>query len=43
MCQLCDAGQPQDHTTATQESRRDFLKVSAATIVNQMILEQGTS
>ena len=34
MCQLCDDGQPQDHTTAAQESRREFLKASAATAVS---------
>jgi cytosine/adenosine deaminase-related metal-dependent hydrolase len=33
MCQLCDAGQAQDGTTAAHESRRDFLKASAATAV----------
>src|SRR5688572_24569550 len=31
MCQLCEAGQPQEHRAAMEGSRRDFLKVSAAT------------
>ncbi len=30
MCQLCDDGQPQDHSTSPYGSRRDFLKTSAA-------------
>src|SRR5688572_3797780 len=31
MCRMCDEGKPQDHTRSRHRSRRDFLKVSAAT------------
>ena len=31
MCKLCDEGNPQDHSDSLSGSRRDFLKVSAAT------------
>jgi 5-methylthioadenosine/S-adenosylhomocysteine deaminase len=30
MCKLCDEGNPQDHSSSWDGSRRDFLKVSAA-------------
>jgi len=30
MCKLCDEGKPQDHRTASSDSRRDFIKASAA-------------
>src|SRR5882757_6431382 len=33
MCKLCDEGIPQDHDASRHGSRRDFLKVSAATAV----------
>jgi len=33
MCKLCDEGKPQDHDASPGASRRDFLKVSAATAV----------
>lgn len=31
MCKLCDEGKPQDHTGSLRDSRRDFLKATAAT------------
>jgi 5-methylthioadenosine/S-adenosylhomocysteine deaminase len=31
MCRMCDEGNPIDHTGSPHPSRRDFLKVSAAT------------
>ena len=31
MCKLCDEGRPHDHSLSSGPSRRDFLKVSAAT------------
>ena len=33
MCKLCDQGKPQDHDASLSDSRRDFLKASAATAV----------
>src|SRR5882672_8336152 len=33
MCKLCDQGKPQDHDVSLSDSRRDFLKASAATAV----------
>lgn len=34
MCQRCDEGMPQDHTTPLGPSRRDFLKASSAAAVS---------
>src|SRR5438445_2124412 len=33
MCKLCDQGKPQDHDASLSDSRRDFLKATAATAV----------